>query len=133
MKLLFSIDEIKVRAKMMLEQAEALEKLTLLALPGRFVFSPPGSSRLCVSTLDELHEARSALRLYGWKDKVTQKFFCQGEVIAVFTPEDDVILPLPFEIWVQARPEAFPKEILGDCEIKKTTSDDYYIVCPVKS
>ena len=132
MELLNSIAQIKQTAAAMIEQADALEKLTALDLPGRFVFSPPTDSRLCISSLDELHKARTVLReAFGWRDHMVNKFFSCGVVIVTYSPSEDVKLPLPFHIWVEAPPESFPKELLGDCKVVKYDREDYNIVCPV--
>jgi len=132
MKLSNSIEEIKQTATAMLEQADALGKLAELDLPGRFVFSPPTCNRLCISSLDELHQARTVLReAFGWRDRMEDKFASCGVVIATYSPNEDVKLPLPFQIWVEASPELFPKELLGDCKVVKYDREDYSIVCPV--
>ena len=132
MKISNSIEEIKQTAMAMLEQVDALEKLTTLDLPGQFIFSPPKGSRLCISSLDELHMARAILReKFGWRDSMENKFYSCGMVIVVYAPNKDVKLPLPFNIWVQASPDEFPKELLGDCQLVKYASEDFTIVCPV--
>jgi hypothetical protein len=132
MKLSNSIEEIRQTATAMLEQADVLGKLAELDLPGRFVFSPPTGSRLCISSLDELHQARTVLReAFGWSDRMEDKFASCGAVIVTYSPNKDVKLPLPFQIWVEASPESFPKELLGDCKVVKYYREDYSIVCPV--
>ncbi len=132
MRLYNSIEEIKQTANAMLEQAGALEKLVALDLPGRFIFSPPTSSRLSLTSLDELHAARTALRKYfGWRDRLENKFYSCGVVIVTYVPNEEVKLPLPFQIWVEAPPESFPKELLGDCKVVEYDRKDYNIVCPI--
>lgn len=130
MKLYSSIEEIRQAAIAMIDQADALEELAALDIPGRFVFSPPASNRLCISGVEELHVARTALRkAFGWRDRMENKFFSCGNVIVTYAPSEDVKLPLPFQIWVVAPPESFPKELLGDCKIVKYDREDYNIVC----
>ena len=132
MKLFNSIEEIRQTATAMLEQSYALEKLAELDLPGHFVFSPPTGSRLCISSLDELHQVRTVLReTLGWRDHMNNKFASCGMVIVSYSPNEDVNLPLPFQIWVEASPESFPKELLGDCKVVKYDREDFSIVCPV--
>ena len=132
MKLSNSVEEIKQTATAMLEQVDALEKLAVLDLPGRFVFSPLTSSRLCITSLEELHAARTVLReAFGWKDHMENKFFSCGMVIVTYAPREDVKLPLPFQIWVEAAPDTFPKELLGDCKLVKYDREDYSLVCSV--
>ena len=132
MKLFNSVEEIRQTATAMLEQSNALEELAELDLPGHFVFSPPTGNRLCISSLDELHQARTVLRkAFGWRDHINNKFASCGAVIVTYHPNGDVKLPLPFQIWVEASPEAFPKELLGDCKVVKYDREEYSIVCPV--
>lgn len=125
-----SIDGIRKQAQSMLDQADALEKLLDMEIPGRFVFSPP-SSRLCVASLEELHAARKVLReRFDWKDDLANKFFSCGAVIVTYRPRDYVKTPLPFELWVEAPPESFPEKLLGGCRVEKYERADYAIVCP---
>lgn len=120
------------------EQAEKtlaeLDQIALLPdeLPGEFVFSP-GSHRLEVSDMAELHEARKILRkMYGWQDSLDNKFFSCGRVIVTFKPEDTSRLPLPFDLWVAAPPEQFPAALLGDCQLVPCEpNQEYYISCPI--
>ena len=81
MKLFTSIAGIKQVANAMLEQADALEKLAELDIPGRFVISPPACNRLSLSSLDELHAARTVLRKhFGWRDHMESKFYSGGGI-----------------------------------------------------
>lgn len=115
----------------MLDRVHVLENLDI---PGRFVLSAPANSRIVVSTLSELHEARMALReSFGWTDTLNNKFYSSGVVIVTYRPGDDVVLPFPFELWVEASPAVFPIELLGDCELQLiTTMPEYTVVCPIK-
>lgn len=126
-----TIDSIKEQAQAMLAQADVLGGLLdVPGIPGQFVFSPPLSNRLVVESLEELHAARVALRkLFGWRDHIHNKFFSCGSVIVVYRPEDDVILPLPFALWVNAPPETFPMELLGSCQLVPREATDYDVVC----
>ena len=125
-----STEDIIKQAQAMLDQVHALDQLPT-NLPGRFVFSPPMHNRLVVATMAELHEARTILRSkYEWQDELTNKFYSCGDVMVVFAPINPERLPLPFELWVEGRPENFPKELLGDCELVPHTTTEYAIVCP---
>jgi hypothetical protein len=125
------VDDAREKAQAMLAQVDAVEQLPR-ELPGRFIFSPPDNNRLEVETLAELHEARAILReRFGWKDEIRSKFYSCGLVIVVYAPAEDVQLPLPFELWVSAPPESFPKELLGDCVLQPIEPESRYtIVCP---
>lgn len=127
-----TIEEMEKDALQAIESLKGLRALMPLNLPGKFVFSPPDNSRITVSSLAELHEVRSLLREhFGWKDKIANKFYSCGVVIATYRPTEDVKLPIPFELWVEAPPELFPKEILGDCHLKPYTRNEYNVVCSI--
>jgi hypothetical protein len=127
-------EEIIKQAHNIIAMADKLKVLSETDLPGEFIFSPPFSSRLCVRTLAELHEARAKLKvLFGWKDMIENKFFSCGDVIVTFRPTEDVKLPIPFALWVEGPPETFPKELLGDCRLVPAQNNEvnYNIVCPI--
>ena len=133
MKLYNSVETIKQQAQAMLDQVEALSEMVELDVPGNFIFSPPTSSRLSVSSLEELHAARMVLReRYGWRDRIHNKFFSCGNVIVTYIPDEGVKLPLPFELWIEAPPESFPEKLLGDCKLVRRESAEYNVVCSVE-
>lgn len=128
-----TIAEIRQQAEAIIEQSGVLEKLMEMEISGHFVFSPPTGSRLCVTSLADLHEARVVLReRFGWKDHLANKFFCSGDVIVTYIPEEDVELPLPFSLWVEAPPESFPEELLGECKLERFNRTEYNIICPIR-
>ena len=134
MKYRIPIEHIINEAQAVLREAEALEELNDLDLPGVFVFAAPAGSRLVVGTLEEFHTARTVLRReFGWKDKLNNKFFSGGVAIVTFAPAEDVVLPLHFELWVESPPESFPPELLGNCKIVKCDNPEYAIVCSAPS
>ena len=130
MNMRLPIELVKENCLKTLEQVESIEALQALELPGDFVFSPPNGNRLCVGNVAELYAARAILReKFGWKDSIGSKFFSQGRVIVTFVPDESVKLPLPFELWVEAAPEQFPPQLLGDCRIVEVpATPDYAIV-----
>ena len=133
MKIDRPIEEIEQEAKDMLSQIPGLKKIVDLDMPGRFIYSPPDSSRICVKSLAELHEVRTALRKnFGWRDYLDNKFFSCGVVIVTYRPKEGANLPLPFSIWVESPPESFPEELLGGCKLEKFEETHYSIVCPVE-
>lgn len=131
MKALFSVEDLRQKAISTLDQLTEFEKMLELDIPGNFVFDT-GLSRLVVETLPELSAARKALRKhFKWKDHIALKFYCNGRIIVTYRPDESIKLPLPFELWVNAPPETFPKELLGGCILQPVESDDYTIVCPI--
>jgi len=126
-------EDHRKRAEAILAQLDALVEVEKLTIPGRFVYSPPADSRLCVKNLDELHEARGVLRKkYGWQDAIANKFYSCGIVIATYRPAETVKLPLPFELWLEAPPETFPQEVLGKCKlVLSDTVQEYDVICEI--
>ena len=126
------VNDIREQAKKMAEQFKGLEKLIKMEIPGRFVFAPPHSSRLCVETLSDLHEARKILRdKFGWEDQLNNKFYSCGNIIATYQPDASVDLPFFFSLWVDAPADRFPSELLGNCKVEKVSRETYDIICPI--
>ena len=134
MKFRISIEQCVNDAKAVIREADSLDLLTDLDLPGEFVFSAPSSSRLVVKSLEELHIARAVLRReFGWKDKIQNKFFSSGVVIVTYAPDEEVVLPLRFALWVESPPQSFPPELLGNCIVEECDNTEYRIVCSAPS
>jgi len=126
------LDYIKEAAEATLKQLHLVDAIKDLEIPGRFVFSPPTSSRLCVRSLKEFHEARTILRReFGWTDHINSKFYSSGEIIVTYKPSADVKLPIPFDLWVESPPESFPTELLDGCILQETGTKNYTIVCQI--
>ena len=129
MESLLDLETAKKDALKTLEDLEVIHELLGMDCPGHFVFSV-GRHRIKVRTMDELHEVRSALRKkFGWTDSLTGKFFSCNVVIATYAPEDGVILPFPFELWLESPPETFPKEVMGNCKLVPVPHQEFSVIC----
>jgi len=132
MKTRISLDYYRESAETTLKQIDAAQQMLELDLPGVFVFSPP-VNRITVDNMADLHAVRAILReKYGWTDELQSKFYSCGDIIVIFRPPNYDNLPVPFDLWVEAPPESFPAELLGDCKLEPRTSTEYDIVCPMK-
>jgi len=110
---------------------QALDTLNILTEPPANVeILYTGKLTLSVKDMAGLHTTRQYLKtcLGSWKDRQHNIFYSCGDMIASYEG-----ISHPIDIWLQTRPEDFPKELQSDkckvTEVMPSTERQYAYIC----